>query len=169
MQAVVFGVQPPVTTAESGASGSGGSHAACRQYRPRGRGMSSTQQELAPDSAVYKTLLESTKAIPWRIAWKTLRFTYIGPQIGPLLGWSPESWVSVEDWASRIHEDERESIVNFCVSQSQSGVDHEADYRALTPDGSYVWIRDVVHVVRTPEGEVEALGGFMFDISERKN
>lgn len=130
--------------------------------------MSSTQQELAPDSAVYKTLLESTKAIPWRIDWKTLRFTYIGPQIGPLLGWSPESWVSVEDWASRIHEDERESIVNFCVSQSQSGVDHEADYRALTPDGSYVWIRDVVHVVRTPEGEVEALVGFMFDISERK-
>jgi diguanylate cyclase (GGDEF)-like protein len=30
-----------------------------------------------------------------------------------------------------------------------------------------VWIRDVVHVVRK-DGEVEALVGFMFDISERK-
>jgi diguanylate cyclase (GGDEF)-like protein len=67
-----------------------------------------------------------------------------------------------------MHPDDREWVVNFCVSQSQSGVDHEADYRALTASGDYVWIRDVVHVVRDEAGEVEALVGFMFDISERK-
>ncbi|QID16656.1 sensor domain-containing diguanylate cyclase [Nitrogeniibacter mangrovi] len=120
------------------------------------------------DSTIYKTLLESTKAIPWQIDWKTLRFSYIGPQIESLLGWPQDSWKSVEDWAARIHPDERDSIVNFCVAQSQSGVDHEADYRALTRDGEHVWIRDVVHVVRNPAGEVESLIGFMFDITERK-
>ncbi|WP_439135608.1 sensor domain-containing diguanylate cyclase [Pseudomaricurvus sp.] len=120
-----------------------------------------------PDSDVYKTLLESTRAIPWRIDWKTMQFSYIGPQIEELLGWRPESWVSVDDWAERMHPDDREFVVNFCVSQSQEGIDHEADYRALTKDGDYVWIRDVVHVVRK-DGEVEALVGFMFDISERK-
>ncbi|NMG67769.1 diguanylate cyclase [Azoarcus indigens] len=123
--------------------------------------------EPAPDSDVYRTLLESTKAIPWRIDWKTLRFTYIGPQIETLLGWTPDSWATVEDWAARMHPEDRERVVNFCVSQSQAGTDHEADYRALTAGGGYVWIRDVVHVVRK-EGEVEALIGFMFDISERK-
>ena len=66
-----------------------------------------------------------------------------------------------------MHPDDREYVVNFCVSQSRAGVDHEADYRALTADGDYVWIRDVVHVVRK-DGEVEALIGFMFDISEHK-
>ncbi|MGL6205325.1 MAG: sensor domain-containing diguanylate cyclase, partial [Giesbergeria sp.] len=35
--------------------------------------------ELNNDSAVYRTLLESTKAIPWRIDWASKRFTYIGP------------------------------------------------------------------------------------------
>lgn len=123
---------------------------------------------LDPDPGVYKTLLESTKAIPWKIDWKTLTFAYIGPQIEALLGWEPASWVSVEDWASRMHPDDREQVVNFCVSQSQAGVDHEADYRALTKDGRFVWIRDVVHVVRNPDGTVESLIGFMFDISERK-
>jgi predicted signal transduction protein with EAL and GGDEF domain len=59
-------------------------------------------------------------------------------------------------------------VVNFCIAQSQAGVDHEADYRALTQDNGYVWIRDVVHVVRNDAGEVESLVGFMFDISERK-
>ncbi|QVQ28602.1 sensor domain-containing diguanylate cyclase [Achromobacter deleyi] len=120
------------------------------------------------DHAVYRTLLESTKAIPWKIDWATMKFAYIGPQIEALLGWSVDSWVSVEDWAMRMHPEDREYVVNFCVTQSQAGVDHEADYRALTKDNGYVWIRDVVHVVRDDRGEVEALIGFMFDITERK-
>ncbi|MFD4838775.1 sensor domain-containing diguanylate cyclase [Achromobacter sp. NPDC058515] len=123
---------------------------------------------LFDDNAVYRTLLESTKAIPWKIDWATMKFAYIGPQIEALLGWSSDSWVSVEDWAMRMHPEDREYVVNFCVAQSQAGVDHEADYRALTRDNGYVWIRDVVHVVRNGKGEVEALIGFMFDITERK-
>ncbi|WP_404336496.1 GGDEF domain-containing protein [Sphingomonas sp. MMS12-HWE2-04] len=124
--------------------------------------------ELGDDPALYKTLLESTLAIPWKIDWASMRFAYIGPQIEPLLGWAQDSWVSVEDWTSRIHPDDRDYVVNFCVSQSLAGIDHEADYRALTKDKGYVWIRDVVHVVRNEAGEVESLIGFMFDISERK-
>lgn len=120
------------------------------------------------DHIVYKTLLESTKAIPWKIDWKSMTFAYIGPQIEALLGWSPSSWVSAQDWADRMHPEDRNWVVNFCVSQSKAGADHEADYRALNKDGSYVWIRDVVHVMRNADGEVEALIGFMFDISERK-
>jgi diguanylate cyclase (GGDEF)-like protein/PAS domain S-box-containing protein len=130
--------------------------------------MSDETKDMETDSAVYKTLLESTNAIPWKIDWKSMRFAYIGPQIEALLGWTPESWVSVEDWAARIHPEDRERVVDFCVTQSKAGTDHEADYRALTQDGGYVWIRDVVHVARTEDGEVDSLVGFMFDISERK-
>jgi len=77
--------------------------------------------------------------------------------------------VTVEDWASRMHPEDRAWVVDYRVAQSKSGTDHEADYRAQTKDGEYVWIRDVVHVVRNAEGTVEALIGFMFDITERKN
>lgn len=130
--------------------------------------MSETTPQPEVDGAVYKTLLESTNAIPWKIDWKTMTFAYIGPQIEKLLGWSQASWVSAEDWSDRMHPEDRERVVNFCISQSQAGTDHEADYRALTDDGRYVWIRDVVHVVRDASGEVDSLIGFMFDISERK-
>lgn len=130
--------------------------------------MSETQHELDSDNAIYRTLLESTLAIPWKIDWASMKFTYIGPQIEQLLGWSRDSWISVEDWAIRMHAEDRESVVNFCVSQAKAGVDHEADYRALTKNGGYVWIRDVVHVVRSENGEIDSLIGFMFDISERK-
>ncbi|SFK52012.1 PAS domain S-box-containing protein/diguanylate cyclase (GGDEF) domain-containing protein [Sphingomonas sp. NFR04] len=131
-------------------------------------GDASARTGASAENAVYRTLLESTRAIPWKIDWATMRFEYIGPQIESLLGWPQDSWVSVEDWASRIHPDEREHIVNYCVAQSIAGLDHEADYRALTQDRGFVWIRDVVHVVRNADGEVDSLIGFMFDISERK-
>lgn len=121
-----------------------------------------------PDSDVYRTLLESTKAIPWTIDWESKKFTYIGPQIETLLGWAQDSWTTVEDWAARMHPDDQGRVVEFCVAQSLAGADHEADYRALTRDGEYVWIRDVVHVLRDEQGNVSSLVGFMFDIRERK-
>lgn len=68
-----------------------------------------------------------------------------------------------------MHPDDRAWAVDFCVAQSKSGIDHEADYRAMTKSGSYVWISDVEHVVRKENGEVDALIGFMFDLTERKN
>jgi diguanylate cyclase (GGDEF)-like protein/PAS domain S-box-containing protein len=130
--------------------------------------MSETALAVDSDDAVYKTLLESTKAIPWKIDWATMKFAYIGPQIEPLLGWSQASWVTAEDWAMRIHPEDRDHVVNFCISQSKAGVDHEADYRALTKDNGFIWIRDVVRVLRDENNNTTALIGFMFDISERK-
>lgn len=120
------------------------------------------------NDAFYKTLLESTKAIPWKLDWKTKKFSYVGPQLEKLLGWPPADWIQIENWAASIHPEDRDRVVRFCSAQSEAGIDHEADYRALTKDGGFVWIRDVVHVIRDQNGEVEALVGFMFDISERK-
>ncbi|WPB56055.1 sensor domain-containing diguanylate cyclase [Xylophilus sp. GOD-11R] len=123
---------------------------------------------IEPDSDVYRTLLESTKAIPWKIDWATATFAYVGPQIEQLLGWKPDTWMTVNDWAERMHPDDRAWVVDFCIAQSQAGTDHEADYRALTSSGGYVWIRDVVHVERDAQGAPVALIGFMFDITEQK-
>lgn len=130
--------------------------------------MNDIEKNMQVDSTVYKTLLESTNAIPWKIDWASMTFSYIGPQIEKLLGWPTGSWNSAQDWAERMHADDRQWVVDYCVSQSKAGTDHEADYRALTKNGDYIWIRDVVHVVRRADGEVESLIGFMFDISERK-
>lgn len=115
----------------------------------------------------YQTLLESTLAIPWKINWETKHFDYIGPQIEEVLGWAPESWVSAQDWIDRMHPEDRQKTVDYCLKLSNDGVDHEADYRALTKSGDYVWIRDVVHVIREADKTISIIG-FMFDISARK-
>jgi PAS domain S-box-containing protein len=114
-----------------------------------------------------KCLLESTNAIPWVIDWATKEFSYIGPQIEKLLGYPRDSWVDASVWSERIHPEDRERVVNYCISQSEDGEDHYADYRALTKDGSVVWIRDIVHVVRE-QGVTKEITGFMFNITESK-
>ena len=120
------------------------------------------------DNGLYQTLLESTLAIPFKIDWTTKKYSYIGPQIADLLGWSPESWETVNDWAERIHPDEREQTVSRCVELCLAGVDHEAEYRALTSDNRFVWVKEVVHVLCDEQGQPTALIGFTFDITEQK-
>ncbi len=121
------------------------------------------------EATLYKALLESTMAIPWKIDYRTKAFVYVGPQIETLLGWDRGSWKRVEDWVALIHPDDRgQQVINLCDSSEKITLDHEADYRIRTKNGNYVWIRDVVHVVRDEAGAVESLIGFMFDISERK-
>ena len=57
---------------------------------------------------IYRTLLESTQAIPWKIGWASQRYVYVGPQIEALLGWRTDDWGTVQDWIDRIHPDERD-------------------------------------------------------------
>ena len=67
-------------------------HLLCQRFPSNGPPPTmSDLHDLDSDSAVYKTLLESTQAIPWKIDWASMTFAYIGPQIEPLLGWTRES------------------------------------------------------------------------------
>lgn len=114
---------------------------------------------------VYKNLLESTLSVPWCLEWKTKIFTYIGPQIELFFGYKPSQWRTLDDWAKYVHKDDYERVLNFCLAQSEAGLDHETDYRILTEHNEYVWIRDIVRVICNAEGEIECLMGVMFDIS----
>ncbi len=116
----------------------------------------------------YRKLLESSSAIPWRLEWPSLRFSYMGPQVKVMLGWAPNVWVSIDDWTSRIHIKDRDRVLKQCLEQASAGKDYEVDYRAITSKGNYLWVRDVVHIVRGEQGKVESLAGFRFNIHQRK-
>lgn len=117
----------------------------------------------------YKTLVESTKALPWQVDWKTMAFSYVGPQIKEMFGWNVEDWAGISDWAECIHPDDRDRVVENCLEQSIKGVAHETDYRILVRGGDYIWIRDVVHVICNEKNEPISLVGLMFDIHAQKS
>ena len=115
-----------------------------------------------------RILLESTKAVPWRLNFATKLFTYMGPQVEALLGYPADSWTDMQSWISRIHPDDREKAVSFCLAETEEGRDHDFVYRAFSASGGAVWVRDVVSVIQDAQGEVVALTGLFLDISEQK-
>jgi len=126
-------------------------------------------ENIAAEIALYKSLLESTKVIPWKVDWVTKQFDYLGPQIEITLGWSCKSWATVEDWTSRLHVRDKKRVLGFYSPETLSkDADHEIDYRLLSMDGGYVWVHEVVHVIKDDQNEIQSLIGFMFDISEAK-
>ena len=122
---------------------------------------------LRESEAKFRTLVESTNAIPWQIDAETGRFTFMGRQVERLLGYPVESWTDIGVWAERIHLDDRTTAVEYCEHETAAGRDHVFEYRALTADGRDVWIRDVISVVMEG-GEAVALIGFMLDVTQFK-
>ncbi len=120
-----------------------------------------------PMSQRHKALLESARAVPWEVDASIGVFTYVGRQVEHLLGWPQASWVTLQDWFSRIHPDDRTHAIESRLVLSPALHDHEADYRVRRSDGSFMWVRDVVRVLRK-EGGIETVSGFMFDISDGK-
>ncbi|MEX2565355.1 MAG: PAS domain S-box protein, partial [Cyclobacteriaceae bacterium] len=85
-----------------------------------------------------------------------------------MLGYSPEEWIGIKGfWQNRIHPEDRERAISFCFSQTEKGENHTFEYRMRKADGDYIWLRDVVTVVKEV-GEATTLRGLMIDIDQEK-
>ncbi len=127
----------------------------------------SVDQRLRESEENYRSLIEFTNAVHWKVDMATQKFLYISPQIEPMLGYPVTTWTDINNWAERIHPDDRERTVQYCHEKTVAGEDHDFEYRAIAADGRTVWIRDTVSVVMDEYGPRE-LVGFMADITRFK-
>ncbi len=115
----------------------------------------------------FRSLVETTAAIPWQADIESWVFTYVGPQAVRLLGYSLEQWYEKDFWVSRLHPDDKEFAINTCLALSKSAEDFEFEYRMIAASGKIVWLHDIVRCEHR-NGRPADLRGFMVDISERK-
>lgn len=123
--------------------------------------------ELKQSETKLKNIIDSTQAVFWQLDLKSQCFTYMSEQIEDLLGYPANSWSDMQDWVNRIHPEDRNNSVNFCISQTNKGVNHEFEYRMISKEQKEVWIRDTVTVIKEDQKPV-ALIGFFFDITKQK-
>ena len=112
-------------------------------------------------------LTEVAGVIPWEADATTWEFSYVGPQAEKMLGYPIERWYESGFWASCIHPDDREFVIDFCSTSSLTHKNYDFEYRMIKADGETAWLRDVVNV-DSVRGEPIILRGFMFDISDLK-
>jgi PAS domain S-box-containing protein len=91
---------------------------------------------------------------------------YTSPQIEPLLGFTVEQWRDDPAlWVDRIHEDDRERVLQEHRESLRTGEPFRTEYRLLAADGREVWIRDEALLVRGAEDDRPFWRGVMTDIT----
>jgi diguanylate cyclase (GGDEF)-like protein/PAS domain S-box-containing protein len=94
---------------------------------------------------------------------------YISPQMGEVLGYTPEEWASTPEFFQQVlHPDDRERVVAETSRMLAGGAQSPVEYRVRRRDGSIAWIRDEGVIVRDEQGEPLCTQGYMLDITERK-
>lgn len=115
----------------------------------------------------YRSLIETTTAIPWEYSLESGQFTYVGPQAIGVLGFPLEKWREPNFRRSHIHPEDRvQAITAFetIVNETKEG---ELEYRFLDANERYVDIREHVKVISL-DGKDKSVSGFMFDITQKK-
>jgi PAS domain S-box-containing protein len=115
----------------------------------------------------FRSLVETTAAVPWRADVESWVFTYVGPQAVKFLGYPLEQWYEKDFWVSHLHPDDKEFAIRTCLTLSKSAEDFEFEYRMIALSGKVVWVHDIVKCEQR-NGKPAQLRGFMLDISERK-
>jgi PAS domain S-box-containing protein len=124
--------------------------------------------QLDPDT--YRSLVEGVPAILYiDEADDASTNRYTSPQVGDLLGFTPEEWSGEPDlWIRQLHPDDRDEAIAAHHRSNETGELYQAEYRLLARDGRVVWIRDEAALVRDDAGTPLYWRGVMRDITEEK-
>ncbi len=115
----------------------------------------------------HEAMVNSVDGIVWEADARTLEFCFVSKMVERLLGYPVERWLGDPTfWELHIHPEDREWVVNYCVSSMRTRNEYQMEYRMIGADGRIVWLRDLVTVV-VKNDEPVLLRGIMVDISER--
>ncbi len=95
---------------------------------------------------------------------------YISPSIERVLGFTQESWIDDGGlWDRLLHPEDADRVISNELDCARSGEALVQEYRISRADGSFVWIRDEMTVVRGDSHSEEPLFfGVFLDVTDRK-
>jgi diguanylate cyclase (GGDEF)-like protein/PAS domain S-box-containing protein len=126
---------------------------------------------LTSSVAKYRSLVEHVPAIVYTAEEGSAGVCqYVSPRASDILGYEPEAWSSPGFWLSRVHPDDRDSMVAYWSGGRARGADGTGaiEYRVMDSRGLVRWIRDEASMPDAAEGKARRWTGFLTDITERK-
>ncbi|HXN30740.1 MAG TPA: ATP-binding protein, partial [Polyangiaceae bacterium] len=118
----------------------------------------------------FKTLVESTNAVPWEMDPVTLELTYISPQAKKIFGidGGPGSANGPRLWEA-IHPDDRARARTRLsdLARAKGMKDLDMEYRVVTKEGRQIEVRTIASF-EAVSGVVDAIRGITFDVTRQK-
>ena len=140
------------------------------EYQSVGRDITArklAEQKLRESERRMRHLVESAGVVSYTWDIEARRYSYIGPQIERLFGHSPEQWIDTAKWLTILHPDDRARVECKLREFIRQPFDGSMEYRMLKPDGSVVWVRDIVKVEIDENGRRVGYGTVV-DVTDSK-
>jgi signal transduction histidine kinase/putative methionine-R-sulfoxide reductase with GAF domain len=116
----------------------------------------------------FHELVATLDAAFWEAETPDLRLTFVGGRTDGVLDPTASSWPAQgRRWGDHILEADRDAALIGSRRAIADLQDTTLEYRVRLPSGRTVWVRDLIHVVRGPQGPRQ-LRGLMVDITERR-
>jgi PAS domain S-box-containing protein len=140
------------------------------EYQSVGRDITErklAEQRLHESVRQMRHLVESAGVVPYTWDVEARRYSYIGPQVEQLFGHSAEQWNDKTIWMDSVHPDDRERVRAWADAFDEHPRDSSAEYRMLRPDGTIVWVRDIIKI-ETDESGGRVGYGTVVDVTDGK-
>jgi len=118
-------------------------------------------RELSRSREQYRSLVETTQAVPWETAPGEHRLAYVGPQASPLFGYPAEDFLRAGFLARVIHVENLAETQAWLASLSPDGALAERQVRCQTSDGRAIWLRVFGGAVHDSDGLLVRRGFFL--------
>ena len=106
---------------------------------------------------------EDPRIVVFTLDPQTMAFTQVGGSPEALLGYPLADWLVPDFWPQRIHPEDRQAALAFCLNQTGAISDHELEYRVINADGETRWVHEIVEFGSEP-GSAK---GYIMDITQR--
>jgi len=124
---------------------------------------------LAP-AAPLDSIVNDIDAVVWEADAHTMQYQFVSERAEELLGHPLAAWQNTENfWRNKVHEEDRDRVVDFYRNAKETGTSHACEYRALTSTGATIWVREIVRVQRDEQGQALKFTGLTLDISGRRS
>ncbi len=113
----------------------------------------------------YQQLLESMQGIPWEYNLAEGRFSYLGPQVEDISGYSCDAWYEPGFLYDHVNAADKEIISSMFQSSGETGERREYEYRITTPQHEDRWLLNLTNSI---DNTASVVRGITFDITDRK-
>jgi PAS domain S-box-containing protein len=126
------------------------------------------EETLKESESRFRSVLDSSRDIIYRVNLRTGSFEYISPSCSTVVGYTAQELMTLDVTTalSLIHPDDLPSLQAAFARAEESG-QAAAEYRQRTKNGDYVWLSNRMSLVRDRAGKPLYRSGNIRDVTDR--